>query len=155
MSDEQDKRDRAMSARVEAEIADSFDEELEMELDDNRLARLLDGKDHDGNGLSDVTLLDPSGGPASAAFLDDERSHFVALRIDGEEAKDVARSLLVAYDWSASPIDMTLPTPKGGMSWYLAAHSDLGLAFEPGSESLLAATTLHLPPRTAVILVER
>ncbi|RUO97470.1 polyphosphate kinase 2 [Hyphomicrobium sp.] len=47
MTDEQDKNDRAMAARVEAEIADSFDEELEMELDDNRLERLLDGQDHD------------------------------------------------------------------------------------------------------------
>ncbi|WP_423415836.1 polyphosphate kinase 2 [Hyphomicrobium sp. B1] len=54
MMDEQDKSDRAMMARVEAEIADSFDEELEMELDDNRLARLLDGKDHD----EDAGLLD-------------------------------------------------------------------------------------------------
>ena len=54
MIDEQDKSDRAMMARVEAEIADSFDEELEMELDDNRLARLLDGKEHD----EDAGLLD-------------------------------------------------------------------------------------------------
>ncbi|MEW5964390.1 MAG: polyphosphate kinase 2 [Pseudomonadota bacterium] len=30
-------------SRIEAELADSFDEELEMELDDDRLARLLDG----------------------------------------------------------------------------------------------------------------
>lgn len=54
MMDEQDKHDRALAARVEAEIADSFDEELEMELDDNRLARLLDGTDHD----EDAGLLD-------------------------------------------------------------------------------------------------
>lgn len=54
MMDEQDKSNRAMMARVEAEVADSFDEELEMELDDNRLARLLDGKDHD----QDAGLLD-------------------------------------------------------------------------------------------------
>ena len=32
-----------MAARVEAEIADSFDEELELELDDDRLAGLLEG----------------------------------------------------------------------------------------------------------------
>jgi len=31
------------ASRIEAEIADSFDEELEMEIDDERLARLLDG----------------------------------------------------------------------------------------------------------------
>jgi polyphosphate kinase len=33
----------ATASRIEAEIADSFDEELEMEIDDERLARLLDG----------------------------------------------------------------------------------------------------------------
>ena len=47
MTTEQDKTDRAMMARVEAEIADSFDEELEMELDDDRLQRLLGEQDHD------------------------------------------------------------------------------------------------------------
>lgn len=34
---------RRLKTRVDAEIVDSFDEELEMELDDERLARLLDG----------------------------------------------------------------------------------------------------------------
>jgi polyphosphate kinase len=32
-----------VARRIEAEIADSFDEELEMEIDDERLAKLLDG----------------------------------------------------------------------------------------------------------------
>ena len=54
MMDEQDKTERDRSARIEAEIADSFDEELEMELDDGRLARLLDGEDRD----EDAGLLD-------------------------------------------------------------------------------------------------
>ena len=49
-----DKQDRAIAARVEAEIADSFDEEFEMEMDDDRLAKLLDGEDRD----ADAGLLD-------------------------------------------------------------------------------------------------
>ena len=54
MIDDQDKRDNAVAARIEAAIADSFDEELEMEMDDGRLERLLDGKDRDGEtGLLD------------------------------------------------------------------------------------------------------
>src|SRR5262245_22683547 len=32
-----------LAARVDAEVADSFDEELEMEIDDDRLAKLLEG----------------------------------------------------------------------------------------------------------------
>jgi polyphosphate kinase len=47
MMDEQDENERGMPARIEAEIADSFDEELEMEIDDDRLRRLLDGSDRD------------------------------------------------------------------------------------------------------------
>jgi polyphosphate kinase len=53
MIDEQEKSDAAR-ARIEAEIADSFDEELEMEMDDSRLERLLDGQDRD----RDAGLLD-------------------------------------------------------------------------------------------------
>jgi polyphosphate kinase len=49
-----DKRDNSVAARIEAEITDSFDEELEMEIDDERLERLLDGKDRD----RDAGLLD-------------------------------------------------------------------------------------------------
>ena len=47
MTDDQDKRDNAVAARIEAAIADSFDEELEIEMDDGRLVRLLDEKDRD------------------------------------------------------------------------------------------------------------
>ncbi|MFN0219861.1 MAG: polyphosphate kinase 2 [Hyphomicrobium sp.] len=54
MIDDQDKHDRALAARIEAEIADSFDEEFEMEIDDERLAKLLDGEDRD----SEAGLLD-------------------------------------------------------------------------------------------------
>ena len=54
MIDDPDKRANAIAARIEAEITDSFDEELEMEIDDERLRRLLDGKDRD----SDAGLLD-------------------------------------------------------------------------------------------------
>ena len=55
MTGEQDTHGRMMAARIEAEIADSFDEELEMEMDDERLRRLLDGQALEGeaSGLFD------------------------------------------------------------------------------------------------------
>ena len=37
------KKSNDLSRRIDAEIADSFDEELEMEIDDERLAKVLDG----------------------------------------------------------------------------------------------------------------
>jgi polyphosphate kinase 2 len=49
MSDKQDQYD-GIAARIEAEIADSFDEELEMELDDERLQKLIDGTEQTGAG---------------------------------------------------------------------------------------------------------
>jgi polyphosphate kinase 2 len=52
-TDEHDKH-ASMTARIEAEIADSFDEELEMEMDDERLHRLLDGGELNGH----ANLLD-------------------------------------------------------------------------------------------------
>ena len=54
MIQDQDKHDRTLAARVDAEIADSFDEEFEMEMDDDRLSKLLDGEDRDSHaGLLD------------------------------------------------------------------------------------------------------
>ena len=47
MDDREHRPDPLPRSGIEAEIADSFDEELEMELDDDRLTRLLEG-DHDG-----------------------------------------------------------------------------------------------------------
>jgi polyphosphate kinase 2 len=44
------RRKRGLATRVEAEIADSFDEELEMEIDDERLDRLLDDADRPDRG---------------------------------------------------------------------------------------------------------
>jgi polyphosphate kinase 2 len=52
-TDEQDKH-ASMTARIETEIADSFDEELEMEMDDERLHRLLDDSELNGH----ANLLD-------------------------------------------------------------------------------------------------
>jgi polyphosphate kinase 2 len=52
MTEDQDKHAN-ITARIEAEIADSFDEELEMEMDDVRLRRLLDDSE-----LNDQDSLD-------------------------------------------------------------------------------------------------
>ncbi|MEI8394705.1 MAG: polyphosphate kinase 2 [Rhodospirillaceae bacterium] len=42
MSENLNKPDKALSQRIQAEIEDSFDEELEMEVDDDRLSNILD-----------------------------------------------------------------------------------------------------------------
>ena len=45
MSDDASKAAHSLARRIDAEFDDSFDEELEMELDDDRLSRLLTGED--------------------------------------------------------------------------------------------------------------
>jgi glycogen operon protein len=120
-----------------------------------RPAAYLDGKDHDGNGLPDVALLAADGSPAGKELLDSATRHFLALRLDGEEAKDTARSLYVAYNWDPAAVDLTLPKAAAGKAWRLAAHSDVGLAPASGSEPPVATSTMHLAPRSVVVLVER
>jgi polyphosphate kinase 2 len=51
-----DDRHELTNGAVAAEIADSFDEELEMELDDNRLAKLLDGAEYPSHKTMDRHL---------------------------------------------------------------------------------------------------
>jgi polyphosphate kinase 2 len=46
MSDENSKSSEDLKRRIQADLADSFDEELEMELDDERLAKLIDSADY-------------------------------------------------------------------------------------------------------------
>jgi polyphosphate kinase 2 (PPK2 family) len=77
MTDDQDKYDRAVAARIEAQIADSFDEELEMEMDDQRLRRLLDGE-----------ALDEG----EAAGLFDRQAYF-------KELFRLQRELIKLQDW--------------------------------------------------------
>jgi polyphosphate kinase 2 len=77
MTDDQDKYDSAVAARIEAQIADSFDEELEMEMDDERLRRLLDGQALDGGG---------------AAGLFDRQAYF-------KELFRLQRELIKLQDW--------------------------------------------------------
>jgi glycogen operon protein len=120
-----------------------------------RPTAFFDGKDHDGNGLRDVTLLDARGKEATADALDAADRRFLAVRRDGEERGDVARSVYFAYNWSAGDVDVTLPGAGAGRAWHLAALSELGLVFPTGSEPPAASLTLHLAARSAAVLVER
>jgi glycogen operon protein len=115
----------------------------------------FDFTDHDGNGLSDVTVLAESGMPADASLLDDGARRFVAFRFDGGEAHDSARSLYVAYNWGWETRTVTFPAAAPGLLWHMAANSDLGWSFALGEEPAVDRTTYDVAPRSVVVFVER
>ena len=120
-----------------------------------RPAHFFDGADHNGNGLPDIGWLDDTGGSASAAYLDDAANHFLAWRIDGSEAGDSARSLLLAWNGWTAPVSMPVPPAKAGLAWYLVGDSAEGSFAAPGKESLSTASTMTVAARAVRVLIER
>jgi glycogen operon protein len=112
-------------------------------------------KDHDGDGLADVTWLDTTGAAASAAYLADTSNHFLAWRLDGAEAGDAARSIWIAWNGWTGDLPATLPAPKAGAAWYVAGDSASGAFVAPGSETPLGAATVTVKARSIAVLVER
>ena len=72
--------------------------------------------DGNGNGLPAVAFFRDDGAVADAPYLDDASRHFLALRIDGEEAGDPARSLFIAYNGWDQGIVVTLPATATGQT---------------------------------------
>jgi glycogen operon protein len=120
-----------------------------------RPARHFDGRDHDGNGLVDVARLGTDGAAATSGQLGRPSERFVALRFDGEEAGDSALSIYVAYNWAASPVNVQLPPLVKGKGWHLVAQSDAGIVLNAGNEAPVAAGSMSLAARSALVLIER
>ncbi|HEX4621993.1 MAG TPA: glycogen-debranching protein, partial [Myxococcaceae bacterium] len=118
------------------------------------------GRDHNGNGLKDVTWYDPSGAEASGAYFSDANANFLAWRVDGTEAGDTARSIYVAYNQGTTAVAATLPAGASGFHWYQlgdtsAAMAGAGYFAAPGTESVWSAANYPVAPRSVAVLVER
>jgi isoamylase len=116
------------------------------------------GVDHNGNGLKDVTWLDPTGQEASSQYFNSQG--FLAWRVDGTESGDTARSIYVAYNQGTTLVTATLPSAAAGFQWYQlgdtsAAMATAGYFAAPGTESAWSAGTYTVAPRSVVVLVER
>ena len=120
-----------------------------------RPSAFWDGKDHDGNGLPDVAWLDATGAQASAAYLGNTSNHFLAWRLDGQEAGDVARSIYVAWNGWTGAITASLPAAANGKAWWVVGDSASGKLAAPGQETALGATALSVAARSVAVLVER
>jgi glycogen operon protein len=116
--------------------------------------------DGDGNGLPAVAFFRDDGAVADAAYLDDEAHHFLAFRVDGEEAGDPSRSIFVAYNGWDSGVTVALPPPSAGHAWYLAGDThpwleDEGSFLAPGSEPRIDEASYLLGARSVLVLVEQ
>jgi isoamylase len=120
-----------------------------------RPAKFLSGTDHNSNGLPDITWLDDTGSVASATYLGNASNHFLAWRIDGSEANDSARSILIAWNAWTSTLTMSLPPAAAGFSWWMVGDSATGGFSLPGEEAPFAGAALDVPARTITVLIER
>jgi isoamylase len=118
------------------------------------------GRDHDGNGLADLTWHGLDGGAIQGSALDDRSNRFLAWRLDAEEAGDDVRSIYVAYNGWPSTATAHLPAPAPGLAWYRVSDTaawdeDNGNFRGEGDEDLLAGPTYDLTGRSVLILIER
>ncbi len=118
-----------------------------------RPAEFLEGRDHDANGLKDITWLGSAGAEVDAVYLNDAAQHFVAFRLDGTEGGDSVASIYVAYNaWSAG-VKATLPTTT--KAWFVAGDSATGVFSPTGQETALTGGTYAVDARSVAVLVER
>jgi glycogen operon protein len=103
-----------------------------------RRSEFFDGRDHNGNGLKDVTWIRDNGQEADAGYLNNNQNHFIAFRLDGTEAGDRSTSIFVAYNGFSADIPATLPANLPGNHWYLAADT---------ASALEAEDNTPIPPR--------
>jgi glycogen operon protein len=88
-----------------------------------RRSEFFDGKDHNGNGLKDITWVRDNGQEADNGYLVNNQNHFIAFRLDGTEVGDPAVSILVAYNGYFADIRATLPANLPGNRWHLIADT--------------------------------
>ncbi|MDB5313821.1 MAG: glycogen debranching enzyme [Gemmataceae bacterium] len=123
-----------------------------------RRADFYDGRDHNGNGLKDVTWLTDDGAEADAGYLDNPANHFIAFRLDGTEAAgEPASSVYVAYNGWKDDITATLPANLPGTRWRRAfdtatAHEPAGNHWQPPAP--VTGPTYKVAARSVVLLVE-
>jgi glycogen operon protein len=125
-----------------------------------RPAEYFEGRDHNGSGLKDLTFYRDDGAEPDADYYNAKDRHFLAYRIDGTEFGDPAQSIYVGYNGWWQPIQVTLPVPSPGRSWYRAGDTaswmePQGNFKDPGQEDRLTDRTYGRKGRTLLILIEK
>jgi isoamylase len=120
-----------------------------------------EGKDHNNNGVKDITWLMPDGNEADGRYLDNAGNNFLGFRIDGTEFKDKSASIYTAINKCDSPISFKLPKNLPGKKWYVAANTSASLEdkgtniYREGKELLLDSAEPMIGPRSVMVLIEK
>jgi isoamylase len=125
-----------------------------------RPAEWLEGKDHNGNGLKDVTWYRETGAEPDGGYFDNPSNHFLSYRFDGTEANDPAASIYIGFNGWKDKVRATLPPNQPGKSWYRVADTDNFLESEnnirePGKEDRLTDPSYGINGRSILLLIER
>ncbi|MEJ7636529.1 MAG: hypothetical protein WKF75_00705 [Singulisphaera sp.] len=83
-----------------------------------RPAEFFEGRDHNGNGLKDLTFYRDDAIEPDPTYYNARDRHFLAYRIDGSEFDDPAHSIYVGYNGWRQPVTITLPAASSGRAWH-------------------------------------
>lgn len=83
----------------------------------------FEGRDHNNNGLKDITWLTPTGHEADGRYLDNAKNNYVGLRIDGTEYGDSAASIYTGINKGEHDVTINLPQNLNGKQWYMVADT--------------------------------
>ncbi|WP_165072892.1 alpha-amylase family glycosyl hydrolase [Paludisphaera rhizosphaerae] len=123
-----------------------------------RRGEFFDGRDHNANGLKDVTWIRDDGQEADGAYLDNTQNHFIAFRLDGTEAADASPSILVAYNAFSADITATLPANLPGNRWHLVVDTSAALENHDNIANpplRVDASTYKTTSRSVAVFVEK
>jgi isoamylase len=115
------------------------------------------GLDISGKGLKDITWYRYDGN--EMAGTDWDLAHFLAWRIDNQEyaRPGDAGSFYIAYNWSDTFVECTLPAPLNGMHW--RRYADTAEWFEYAgncdSNPVVLDQSYSMHPRSVLVLFEQ
>lgn len=122
-------------------------------------SKFFDGKDHNNNGLKDVTWLKDNGQEADGNYLNAPYNNFLGCRIDGTEYSDSAASIYTVINKGETEIKMTMPENLQGKKWYLVADTaddaDVKDNFANVGEELEIGNKYISSPRSTMIFIEK
>lgn len=121
--------------------------------------KFFEGKDHNNNGLKDVTWMRPDSSEADGAYLDNPENIFLGCRIDGTEYSDSAASIYTVINKGDWDVNMTLPKNLDGKQWYLVAdtadESEIDGNFAKQGKEVKVGQNYVSSPRSTMIFIEK